>query len=223
MARALILSGGGRYGDPWHPFARTSMRLADILRADGWDAEIREDVEQALDELALEGPATVSLIVANAAAGAESDRRAGARAAVLAYLERGGGVLAVHVGASGLVAIPEWEAITGMAWVDDRSMHPPVGPSHVLAFPDRHPIATPLRDFDLHDERYSFLRVAPDVVPFVAHDYRGERHPLVWARTYHRARIVVDTLGHDERSFDSPEHRLIIERGARWATGQALR
>jgi uncharacterized protein len=31
MAEVLIISGAGSYSDPWHPFADTSQRLADII------------------------------------------------------------------------------------------------------------------------------------------------------------------------------------------------
>ena len=33
MTRALILSGGGAYSDPWHPFAETSAALAGLVAA----------------------------------------------------------------------------------------------------------------------------------------------------------------------------------------------
>ncbi|MFC4243247.1 ThuA domain-containing protein [Gryllotalpicola reticulitermitis] len=214
--QAVILSGGGDYSDPWHPFAETSERVAEILRAEGFDVSVREDVEEAAAELA-----GVDLIVSNAASGPDSDKREAARAGILAFLNRGGGVIALHVGASGLARIPEWEQVTGMAWVEG-SGHPPVGQSHIIAFPERHSIAAGLQDFELVDERYSRLRVADDVSPFAAHELDGVVHPLVWAREFGDARIVVDTLGHDARSFDSAAHRAIITRGARWATKQPL-
>jgi hypothetical protein len=42
MARSLILSGGGEYRDPWHPFAATSERLAGLLAALGHAVEVSE-------------------------------------------------------------------------------------------------------------------------------------------------------------------------------------
>jgi hypothetical protein len=32
QSKALLLSGVGRYADPWHPFAETSAALAGLLR-----------------------------------------------------------------------------------------------------------------------------------------------------------------------------------------------
>lgn len=34
--RALILSGAGRYADPWHPYAETSARLASLVAEAGF-------------------------------------------------------------------------------------------------------------------------------------------------------------------------------------------
>jgi hypothetical protein len=40
--RSLVLSGGGRYADPWHPFAKTSARLADVLWSLGHRVEVTD-------------------------------------------------------------------------------------------------------------------------------------------------------------------------------------
>jgi hypothetical protein len=44
MPRSLVLSGGGRYADPWHPFAKTSARLADVLWSLGHRVEVTDFV-----------------------------------------------------------------------------------------------------------------------------------------------------------------------------------
>jgi hypothetical protein len=66
-----------------------------------------------------------------------------------------------------------------MTWIDGVSMHHPLGPWHVLVHPERHVIAATSTDFDLLDERYWDLRLAPDVVPFVSHEFERVDHPLV--------------------------------------------
>jgi type 1 glutamine amidotransferase len=214
MTRALVLSGGGAYTDPWHPFAATSARLAEVAQSLGHDVEVAQELEERLVDL--QG---VDVIVVNAASGPVTAAHEAAMAGLRAYLARGGGVLAIHVGASSLIGLPEWESVTGMHWVQGVSMHPPLGPSHVLVDPDRHPIAAPLRDFDLFDERYCRLRVAADLEPFVSHTHEGVIEPLVWARRYGEARVVTDTLGHGVESFDSPEHDQLIRRSLQWVTG----
>jgi uncharacterized protein len=213
VTRSLILSGGGAYADPWHPFAATSERIGGVLAALGHHVEISEHVADRVADLR-----GWDLIVVNAASGPEADTSA-AHAGLMAALDRGLGVLAIHVGACALLRWPAWESVTGAAWISGRSMHPKVGPGRIITYPGRHPICAPVPDFDITDERYTYLRTAPDIVPLAAHQHADELHPLLWARVQGRSRIVTDALGHDERSFDSPEHRQLISRAARWLTG----
>jgi uncharacterized protein len=212
MARSLILSGGGEYRDPWHPFAATSARLAGLLRTLGHEVEVSESVAGRVADLR-----GWDLIVVNAAAGPDRDTSAAA-AGLRAALDRGVGVLAVHVGACALLRLPEWESVTGAAWVSGRSMHPKTGPCRIITYPGRHPICAPVADFDIVDERYAYLRIASDVVPLAAHEHEGEIHPVLWARVRGRSRVVTDALGHDERSYDSAAHRQLISRAAQWLT-----
>ena len=212
MARSLILSGGGEYRDPWHPFAATSERLAGLLVALGHDVEVSELVADHVADLR-----GWDLVVVNAAAGPESDTSAAA-AGLRAALDRGAGVLAVHVGACTLLRLPAWESVTGAAWISGRSTHPEAGPGQIITYPWRHPICAPVTDFDIIDERYAYLRTALDVVPLAADEHEGELHPVLWARVLGRSRVVTDVLGHDERSYDSAPHRELISRAAQWLT-----
>lgn len=224
MAQALILSGGGRYADPWHPFAETSARLAGVLGAQGFDATISEDVDASLADL--DG---IDLLVINAGdpsrnvpesdPGSEPDAVAAARAGLLTYVGRGGPILAMHTAASSLTDIDEWETILGGRWVEGVAMHPPFGLARIAVSPERHPIVATSEDFELYDERYSYLRTAPDVVPLATHVHDGIEHPLLWARDHRGGRLVYDALGHDTRSYDSAEHREILARSARWLVG----
>jgi len=210
--RSLILSGGGAYADPWHPFAATSDRIAGILAALGHSVDVCEDVADCVADLR-----GYDLIAVNAAAGPDADHSR-AQAGLAAALEAGIGVLAIHVGACGLLRLPLWESVTGAAWISGQSTHPKAGPGRVVTYPERHPVCAPVGDFDIVDERYVGLRTAPDIVALAAHEHAGELHPLLWARTYRASRVVTDLLGHDERSYDSPAHRQLLSRAARWLT-----
>jgi uncharacterized protein len=88
MPRSLVLSGGGKFADPWHRFARTSARLADVLWSLGHQVEVTDFVSDRVGELAQFDLAGFGLLVVNAAAGpglspGEQDAaRDGLRAAV---------------------------------------------------------------------------------------------------------------------------------------------
>jgi type 1 glutamine amidotransferase len=218
-----VLSGAGRFADPWHPFQETSSRLGDILRVEGFDVEIAGADDRMADL------ADAQLVVVNIGAPSIPDpaRDAAIRRGLLRYLAAGGPLLAMHVSATSLPALPEWEQIIGGIWVRGTTMHPEYGLSRIHVYPDRHPIVATAENFELHDERYSYLRVATDVVPLATHAHDGIEHALLWARTYRAreaqppgSRVVYDALGHDGRSFDSPEHCEIIARAVRWLAGE---
>ncbi len=215
MPRSLILSGGGAYGDPWHPFEATSERLAALLAALEHDVEISEHVAANVADLA-----GWDLVVVNAAAGPEAPARVtkAAQAGLAAALDRGVGVLAIHVGVCTLLRLPTWESVTGASWVTGRSLHEKAGPARIIVYPERHPVCADIAAFDIVDERYANLRIASDVVPLAAHEHAGGFHPLLWARGLGRSRVFVDALGHDVRSYDAPAHRELISRAARWLT-----
>jgi hypothetical protein len=165
--------------------------------------------------------AQFDLIVVNAAAGpglttAEQDA---ARDGLLTALDRGVGVLAMHTGVCALLRLPQWEAVTGAVWVQGQSGHPPLGPARVQTHQDRHPIVGPVPDFDVIDERYTGLRLAPGLVPLATHRHQGRQYPLVWARDLGRTRVVADALGHDPRSYDSAGHRRLLIHAVQWLTG----
>jgi hypothetical protein len=215
-ARAVIVSGAGRYADPWHPFAETSARLAALLGEAGVTAEIDEDVDVRLAD-----PGKVELLVVNIGNPGETGPADEAvRRGLLGHLGRGGALLAVHASATSLPGVPEWEAVLGGLWVRGTTHHPPYGRARVRVCDEAHPVTAGLGDFELDDERYTAMRVDAGVRVLADHELETDRsrHPLVWAHGYGPARVVYDALGHDAASYDSTEHCEIVRRAARWLT-----
>lgn len=232
-ARALILSGGackgdggGRYSDEWHDFGQTSAALAELLRAMGLEVEVDENVDERLAALG-----EVDLLVFNLGRPEQFHSPAGrhaeieATAGLAAYRERGGPLLAVHAALQSMAFMTEWEDILGGIWVPEVSMHPPLETAAVRVYPNRHPIVAGLTDFEVDDERYSLLRMGARTIPLAAHTLDDTphpllpAHPLVWAHE-RGGRVVVDALGHDTRSYQSPEHRELLRRAVRWLLGE---
>lgn len=231
MHDAIILSGTGRYADPWHPFAETSEALAGLVREAGFTVRVADDPDAALAELGDD----VRLIVVNAGdplgpnadagagSGAAGDRSAPAEASVIAAgdaaleaaIDRGVGILAVHAAASSLREHEAFGRALGGRWLRDESWHPPIGDAHVHVV-GNHAIAEGLDDFTVFDERYTGLRLIDVIEPIAEHTERGSRHPLVWAREIGRSRLVYDALGHDTRSYESAGHRELIVRALGW-------
>jgi uncharacterized protein len=219
MANVLIVSGAAAYADPWHPFAQTSARLADIVAASGHAVSISEKVEPALADLR-----GVDVAVVNIGC-PRPDRPAEALVPVAvgltAHLTRGGGLLGVHVSSTSLTTMPTWPAVLGGRWVRGTSMHPPQDVAHVYLTSAPHPILIDLTDFDVLDERYSYLELEPDVVVLGEHVYDDRRrHAILWAHHHLGGRVVYDALGHDARSYDSAGHVRFVQRSMAWLLGE---
>ncbi|MGX5696617.1 ThuA domain-containing protein [Agromyces soli] len=223
--RAVLLSGAGRYGDPWHPFAETSAALAEMLGEAGFAVDRFDAAEAAL--AALDG---ASLLVVNAgdpdgpnaegavAAPADPELVAAGDQLLRAALERGIGVLATHTGAASLREYSAYGEALGGRWVRGRSWHPPLDEAHVRVV-GAHPARSGVDDFVVRDERYLDLDVTAPVEIVAEHEHDGARHPLVWARTTGRSRVVVDLLGHLPESYASPGHRALLRGALAWLAG----
>lgn len=216
--RAVIATGTGRYGDPWHPFPETSARIAALLRDDGWDVTVDDDVDHALAHL--DG---FDLLVVNAGdpwwdGDSELEHHAdpAADAGLTAAIARGIGIIAVHAALSTLRDHPAWRRAIGGEWEPGRSWHPPIADAHVRIVDAGHPITDRMPGIDVFDERYSDLAVDDGARVLAEHDVDGTAHPAVWIRE-DPTRAVVSSLGHDARAYDSPEYVRLLQRAARWA------
>ena len=74
----------------------------------------------------------------------------------------------------------------------------------------------PANDFVLVDERYSYLRVSPEVEVLATHEHDELEHPVFWAYQRPTSRVVYDGLGHDAQSYDSEDHRGLVLNAADW-------
>ncbi|MDR0284403.1 MAG: ThuA domain-containing protein [Propionibacteriaceae bacterium] len=215
MPVAVILSGAGRYADPWHPFPATSRRLQALAAENGYDVTITEDI----DETLAQGLAGVDLLIVNAGdpARAECDTPDPAlldraRAGLATAVARGMSLLGLHAAASTLRDYPDYRALLGGEWVVGQSWHPPQGEFHVRPLHDA--IVEGLGDFTVIDERYTGLTIDRGVEPLAAST--GEHHVLAWANQVGPGRAVYSALGHDERSYDSAGHRALLRRALSW-------
>ncbi|GAA5202842.1 ThuA domain-containing protein [Microbacterium jejuense] len=213
--RVVIATGAGRYADPWHPFPATSARIAEILRADGWDAAIDDDVDHALAHL--DG---VDLLVVNAGDpwrdGGEPRVDPAAAAGLAEAIARGIGLIGVHAALSSLRDHPAWREAIGGEWAPGTSWHPPIGDARVRIIDTGHALTDGATDLEVFDERYSDLVVDADARVLAVHDVDGAEHAAVWVREQ-PTRAVVSSLGHDERAYDSPALAALLQRAARWA------
>ncbi|MEU1972659.1 ThuA domain-containing protein [Microbacterium sp. NPDC019599] len=214
--RAVVAAGTGRYSDPWHPFLKTSQAIAGVLADAGWQVSVDDDLDGALTRL--DG---VDLLVVNAGdpwRGGETGFGA-AEASTLgltAAVDAGIGILAVHNAVSTLRDHDLWRALLAGEWQAEVSWHPPIGPIAVPVDGD-HAVTAGIGLVEAFDELYTDLHIDPGVEVLAAHVLEGRRHPLVWVREHGMTRVVVSAFGHDERSFESESHRMLLRQAAAWA------
>lgn len=216
MKRAVIATGEGRYADPWHPYSKTSPRIAAVLGEAGFDVAIDGDLDAAMTRL--DG---VDLLVINAGDPWRGEGSASTGVASLAgfaaALDRGIGVLGVHSAAASMRDYPDWAAVFGAVWLPNLSWHPPGGAATIQITDSA--IGAGLDAFHVYDERYSGLQWIGRAEIIATHEVEGTVFPTAWIRRYGEARIAGDLLGHDERSYESAGRRALLARLARWAGG----
>lgn len=225
---ALLLSGTGRYADPWHPFAETSGALAGLLGRSGFQVVIPDDVDNALADLAkADDSALPSLLAVNAGLprdGDPSPGTPGAAAGLNRWLASELPLLVSHSSSTSFLDLPAWEEGLGGRWIRGTSMHPDYGPASIDVLPHTGAVVAGIPDFELLDERYSFLRTSPHITIHATHRYDGVEHPVLWSLerpstgTGKGGRTFYDALGHDAASYQSREHREILSRAIVWLT-----
>lgn len=219
---ATILSGSGRYADPWHPFPETTAALVGALVTAGYDVLVREDVDAALNDMESVETHLPDLLVVNVGLPRDGGPSPAAEASggLTRYLRSGRPLLGMHVSATSFTESPEWERALGGRWVRGISMHPEQ--SEALIRVNEHPLTAGIDDFTIFDELYSFLRVRTSVQVLAAHWRDADQHPLIWVRESDKAygRAAYDALGHDARSFTSTEHLAMLGRLIDWLSGQ---
>jgi type 1 glutamine amidotransferase len=225
--RAVVVSGGVA-----HDFPATSAELVRVLAEAGVAATVEQDVEAALTGLPTAGEPRPLLVLNLLRWRMQVQRYAhlrdewaislstAARQALSGHVHAGGGLLALHGASICFDDWPEWRDLLGGVWRWEASSHPPLdGPVDVRVVPGGHPIVAGVPDFRIVDEVYGFLDRTDDVAGLLFSPHGGTDHPLLWARTVGRGRVVYDALGHHVPSYQVPEHRLVVRRAALWALG----
>lgn len=228
LRTALLLTGTGRYADPWHPFAETSGALAGLLGAAGFEVVIPDHVDAALAALAMAEEADLpALLVVNVGLprdGAPSPGTSAAAAGLSRWLVSDRPLLVSHSSSTSFLDLPAWEEGLGGRWIRGTSMHPDYGPASIDVLPHTGAVVAGIPDFELLDERYSFLRTSPHITIHATHSYDGVEHPVLWSLerpstgTGRSGRTFYDALGHDAASYQSREHREILSRAIAWLT-----
>ena len=228
--KLLVISGGR------HPYNESTPILETFLKGAGHDVTVTEDASVLSNASQMN---TYDALVFNtrrenlpdfgelALAPAE-------REGMAQYIRGGKGFVCIHISTCLSNQWPEYHDITGGGWITGQSFHPPYGEFTVNVSQPGHPGAKGVSDFTTPDELYMGLGHrdgndvfitgtsesgtwpwGPDRAP---KEMPGGTFDLGWTRTYGQGKVYVLLLGHDGKSFQTPEFQKMVLNGVDYVT-----
>ncbi|MBB3912583.1 ThuA domain-containing protein [Sphingomonas desiccabilis] len=169
-----------------------------------------------------------SVIVLNSASG--EFLTAAQRAAFKRFIDRGGGVVALHAAGDDSHVSPWYvDTIIGTTFIGHPGAADHIQAAKLVVDHPEHPVMTGVAlPWSPKDEWYSFSRdPATKGMTVLARldetTYRpGSKlamgsHPIIWTNPNTRGRVIYSALGHTPESYDDPNHRRILRNAIRWA------
>ena len=227
----LLVISGGR-----HPYEESTPILENFLKGAGHSVTITEDASVLADA---SGMGAYDALVFNTRRENVPDfgdweLQASEQEGLKSYIKSGKGFVCIHIACCGPTGWRDYHEITGGGWITGSSYHPPYSEMKVNVSNADHAGATGVNDFMTNDELYMnctfnegndvFLTAdaeegtwpwgsdrAPTFMP-------GGTYPLGWTRSYGDGKVYVLLLGHDGRSFETPEFQQLVLNGVSWAT-----
>ncbi len=141
------------------------------------------------------------------------------RLVLMDYLERGGGLVALH--ATEGETDYEWPwykegSVRGRCKTGDVEQAP-----RLLVTDSQHPIVLHLRDgLQLIDDWCDFVVKPSASSRILLHiDESGDVRPVLWTHTIGKGRVLYSTLGHVPELYADPSYLTLITAGIRWSYG----
>jgi hypothetical protein len=218
MKKALIFQGGWDGHEP----VQVSKRFAGMLEAEGFTAEIHDNLDCLAD---LEELRKLDLIVACWTMGQIKHEYT---QNIAVAVGEGVGLAGCHGGmCDAFRGDVQWQFITGANWVSHPGSD---GVNYTVNITScSNPITQGLEDFPVCSEHY-YLHVDPaievlattrfPVVPYYHMANKPVDMPVAWTKMWGLGRVFYNSLGHHDDVFDnSPNAAVLMKRGMLWAAG----
>jgi type 1 glutamine amidotransferase len=145
------------------------------------------------------------------------------RQAIMAHVQAGKGLIVGHAGA--WYNWRDWPEYNRQLVGGGARGHQRYGDFEVNVVRPDHPVMQGVpATFGIRDELY---RVIPDtagakieVLATAREAATGTVYPIIYTVQHPRARIIVNTLGHDGEAHNHPAYRQILQNSLRWASRQ---
>ena len=227
--KLLVISGGR------HPYEESTPVLEGFLKGAGHEVTVTEDASILADAA---GMGAYGALVFNTRRENLPDFGDWAlnkeeQEGLKSYVMSGKGFVCLHIAGCAPSNWPEYHEITGGGWITGTSYHPPYGEMKVNVGDPNHAGVAGVSDFATQDELYMGIRFNEGNDVFLTGDSEegtwpwgpnreptfmpGGTYPLGWTRGYGQGKVFVLLLGHDGRSFETPEFQRIVLNGVAWA------
>ena len=135
-----------------------------------------------------------------------------------AALERIGqteqGVVILHHALLAYPAWPLWQELVGVKSKEFAYYHGEQVNLFVTSV--THPITAGLTAWTIIDETYDMADAGEGSEVLLITDHPKSMKTIAWTRTYGRARVFCNELGHDHQAWAHRNFRTVLERGIRW-------
>jgi type 1 glutamine amidotransferase len=144
------------------------------------------------------------------------------KAAILAFVARGGGFLGTHSATDTLYGWPEYGALVGAYFKE----HPWTREAAVVVEDRTHPSTAMLGDrFSITEEFYTFREnPRPQVQVLLRLDASSVGgsgdYPLAWTRSHGSGRVYYNALGHFAATWQDPQFHRQITEAIQWTAGR---
>jgi type 1 glutamine amidotransferase len=135
--------------------------------------------------------------------------------ALQAWVQAGGGLLAVHCGTVVGDSSLDLARLLGGQFIE----HPPQFAYTVYPLSVEHPMIAEVEAFSVHDEFY-IQRVDPSVQVHLVSIDRGLAYPMAWSKSEGRGRVAHLAPGHAAETWYHPMYRRLLIQAVEWVSFQ---
>jgi type 1 glutamine amidotransferase len=216
MKKALLVYGGWDGHEP----ALVSERFSNLLKKEGFETEISDNLDSFLDVDKLK---SLDLIVPVWTMGEITNDQCNAVSEAVAS---GVGIAGCHGGmCDAFRGSVLWQFMTGGNWVSHPGGDGVTYTVNILN--SSSPLVEGISDFEVSSEHY-YLHVDPAVEVLATTRFPSVKWyhstnkvvdmPVIWTKRWAHGRVFYNSLGHVNNVFDIPEALELMKRGMLWAS-----
>lgn len=171
--------------------------------------EYTEDVERAFSQQTLVEADALLIYKDDGELPADCQQR------LLEFVERGGGLVAVHCASHAFRNSDAYTRLIGGRFLQHGS-----GEFRPTVVDAQHPIMADWPGISTWDETYTHDQLAADNRMLMVRSEADGYEPATWVRRLGKGRIFYTALGHDERTWNQPAFVELLTRALRWSASR---